>query len=196
MEIGPCPGAFVIRVSYTGECGYEIYMPMEYQRALFDELMDMGAAHGLTLAGGHALMALRLEKGFAGWNLELTSDYFAHETALARFVRYGKEGFIGRAAALAAKEAGPREVFVQFIVDAGDSDAFGGEPVFLNGTLAGYTSSGGRGFCAEASLALGYLYPDMVDTAAVYEIDIVGKRCTARLLTSPPVDPEGLRMRG
>ena len=195
MELGPCPGAFVIRVSYTGECGYEIYMPMEYQRTLFEEILAAGEPHGLTLAGGHALMALRLEKGFAGWNMELTSDYYAHETALARFVRYGKGDFIGREAALAAKEAGPRECFVQFAVDAGEADAYGGEPVFLNGKLAGYTSSGGYGYCAGTSLALGYLYPNALDANAEYEIDIVGKRCKARLLTAPPVDPEGLRMR-
>ncbi|MCB4456134.1 FAD-dependent oxidoreductase [Leisingera sp. McT4-56] len=195
MDLGPCPGAFVIRVSYTGECGYEIYMPMEYQRTLFEEILAAGEPHGLTLAGGHALMALRLEKGFAGWNMELTSDYYPHETALARFVRYGKGDFIGREAALAAKEAGPRECFVQFAVDTGEADAYGGEPVFLNGKLAGYTSSGGYGYCADTSLALGYLYPDTIDPAAEYEIDIAAKRCKARLLTAPPVDPEGLRMR-
>ena len=195
MELGACPGAFVVRVSYTGECGYEIYMPMEYQRSVFEEIMAAGQPHGLTLAGGHALMALRLEKGFAGWNMELTSDYYAHETALARFVRYGKGDFIGRAAALAAKENGPRECYVQFAVDAGESDAYGGEPVFLGDKLAGYTSSGGYGYCAGTSLALGYLYPNAIDAAAEYEIDIAGKRCKARLLTVPPVDPEGLRMR-
>ena len=196
MELGPCPAALVVRVSYTGESGYEIYMPMEYQRALFDEIVEAGEAHGLTLAGGHALMALRLEKGFAGWGLELTSDYYAHETALARFVRYAKEGFIGREAAIAAKEKGPRESFVQFEVDARDADAYGGEPVYLEGKLAGYTSSGGFGYCADKSLALGYLFPEAIDPDAVYQIDIVGRLCNARLLTQPPVDPEGLRMRG
>lgn len=195
IEVGPCPGAFVIRVSYTGECGYEIYMPMEYQRSVYEEIIEVGTPHGLTHAGGHALMALRLEKGFAGWGIELTSDYFPNETALSRFVRYSKEGFIGREAALAAKEAGPRESFVQFRVEATESDAYGGEPVYKDGKLVGYTSSGGYGFCADASLALGYLFPEDIDPDAVYQIDIVGKLCDARLLTEPPVDPEGLRMR-
>ncbi|WP_136660673.1 FAD-dependent oxidoreductase [Nitratireductor sp. XY-223] len=195
MEIGPCPGAYVIRVSYTGECGYEIYMPMEYQRSVYDEIMDAGRPHGLTLAGGHALMALRLEKGFAAWGMELTSDYYPHETALARFVRYSKEEFIGRQAALDAREAGPRESFVQFAVDAGASDAYGGEPVYRDGKLVGYTSSGGYGFCAGKSLALGYIFPQEVDANAVYQVELVGEMRDARLLTAPPIDPEGLRMR-
>ena len=195
MEIGSCPGAFVVRVSYTGECGYEIYMPMEYQRAVFEEIMAAGTPQGLVLAGGHALMSLRLEKGFAGWGMELTADYYPHETALSPFIRYSKEGFIGREAALAAKEAGPRERFVQFAVEAADSDAHGGEPVYRDGKLVGYTSSGGYGFCAESSLALGYLDPSDINPDAIYQIDIVGKLCNAHLLSAPPVDPEGLRMR-
>lgn len=195
MEIGPCPEALVIRVSYTGECGYEIYMPMEYQRAVFETIMEVGSPHGLTLAGGHALMSLRLEKGFAGWGMELTSDYFPHETALSRFVRFSKENFIGREAALAAKNAGPRESYVQFVVDAKGADAYGGEPVYKDDALVGYTSSGGYGFCADTSLALGYLYPDAIDQDAVYQIDIAGQLCTARLLKAPLVDPDGSRMR-
>ncbi|AZV80939.1 FAD-dependent oxidoreductase (plasmid) [Parasedimentitalea marina] len=195
MALGSCPDALVVRVSYTGECGYEIYMPLEHQAALYDKIIEAGEPHGLTLAGGHALMALRLEKGFAGWGMELTSDYYPNETALARFVRYGKGDFIGRKAALAAKEAGPRESFVQFAVDTKEADPYGGEPVFKDGELVGYTSSGGFGYCAGTSLALGYLQPESIDPDAVYQVDIVGKKCNARLLSAPPVDPEGLRMR-
>lgn len=194
-EVGPCPAGFVVRVSYTGESGYEIYMPMEYQRAVFDEITEIGAAHGLTLAGGHALMSLRLEKGFAAWGLELSSDYFPHETALARFVRYSKPEFIGRDAALAAKQAGPRECFVQFAVDASTSDAYGGEPIYKGDHLVGYVSSGGYGFCAGKSLALGYLDPHEVDADAVYQIDLVGDRRNARLLQASPIDPDGFVMK-
>ncbi|MCU9840546.1 FAD-dependent oxidoreductase [Ruegeria sp. WL0004] len=195
MELGLCPDAYVVRVSYTGECGYEIYMPMEFQRTVFELIMKAGKPHGLTLVGGHALMSLRLEKGFAAWNLELTSDYFANETALARFVRYSKDGFIGREAAISAKEAGPRESYVQFSVEDGDGDALGGEPVFLGDNLVGYTSSGGYGYAVNSSLALGFLKPEHMDPSAEYVIRIVGKDRKARLLTNPPFDPEGSRMR-
>ncbi|WP_298855811.1 FAD-dependent oxidoreductase [uncultured Ruegeria sp.] len=195
MELGFCPDAYVARVSYTGECGYEIYMPMEYQRSVYELIRKAGKNHGLTLVGGHALMSLRLEKGFAAWSLELTSDYFSHETALARFVRYSKEGFIGREAAIAAKDAGPRECYVQFAVEDGDSDALGGEPVFLGDTIVGYTSSGGYGYSVNASLALGFLKPEHIDPKAEYTIRIIGKDRKARLQSTPPFDPEGMRMR-
>ncbi|MCZ4283055.1 FAD-dependent oxidoreductase [Kiloniella laminariae] len=195
MELGSCPEAFVVRVSYTGEAGYEIYMPMEYQRGVFDEIINAGEPHGLQLVGGHALMSLRLEKGFAGWGLELTSDYYPHETALARFVLYSKEDFIGREAALAAKAGGPREVFVQFEIEVDDADAYGGEPIYLNDEQVGYTSSGGFGYCSNTSLALAYLSAESVDVNAAYYIDIIGDKRKARLLTQAPVDPEGHRMR-
>lgn len=195
VELAASPTNYIVRVSYTGEQGYEIYMPMEYQRGAFDQLMEIGKKHGLRLVGGHALMSLRLEKGFAGWGLELTSDYFPHETALSRFVRYSKNDFIGKTAAIAAKEAGPREIPILIEIDAKDTDAYGGEPIFLNGETVGYTSSGGYGYCCEKSLALGYIYPQHHNPDATYQVDIVGEKLNARILKDVPIDPSGERMR-
>lgn len=195
LEVGPCPEAIAVRVSFTGELGYELYMPAEYQRGLFNALLDQGRDLGLRLAGTRALMSLRLEKAFGSWGLEFSPDYTPWSTPLSRFVRLDKDDFIGREAAAEAKATDSRERFACFTVEADDADATGGEAVFLDDRYAGYVTSGGFGYAAGMSLALGYLKPGMFDGDGRYDIEVVGRRRPARLALEPPVDPKGERMR-
>jgi len=195
MEVAGCPEAVVVRVSFTGELGYEIWMPMGYQRAMLERMLEAGGPMGLRLAGVRALMSLRLEKSFASWGLELGPDYTPWDTSVARFVRLDKGDFIGRVAARQAKEAGGHSHFVTLIVDADKADATGGEAIYRDGDFAGYATSGGFGYNVGKSLALGYLKPGMFDADAAYEIEIIGERRPARLATAPLVDPDGTRMR-
>ncbi|MBM3600157.1 MAG: FAD-dependent oxidoreductase [Alphaproteobacteria bacterium] len=195
IEIGSCPEAQAIRVSFTGELGYEIYFPIAYQAALFDAITSAGRDLGLRLFGTRALMSLRLEKSFPSWALDLTSDYTPWETTLGRFVRLDKGEFIGRAAAAKTKQAGVRERFATFVIDAAGADATGGEAVFCDGELAGYTTSGGYGFNVGESLALGYVRPQFYRPTGSYEVEIVGELRPARLSETARVDPAGERMR-
>ncbi len=195
MEVAGCPEAVVVRVSFTGELGYEIWMPMGYQRVMLERMLEAGKPMGLRLAGVRALMSLRLEKSFSSWGLELGPDYTPWDTSVARFVRLDKGDFIGRVAARKAKEAGGHNQFVTFIVDAEDADATGGEAIYRDGVYAGYATSGGYGYTVGESLALGYLKPGMAEPDAAYEIEIIGERRPARLAAGPRVDPDGTRMR-
>jgi len=196
IELGGAPRTIAVRVSYTGELGYELYCPAGYQRGLFDLLRDEGTDLNLRLAGSRALMSLRLEKSFPGWGLELGSDYSAFEPGLGRFVKLDKDDFIGKAASLALVEKGPAEHIATFVVDAGDADAFGGEAVYRNGELAGYITSGGYGHCAGESLAMGYVRAELYEPGAEYELDILGEQRPAILTPTARIDPDGLRMRG
>ncbi|MGE4247565.1 MAG: FAD-dependent oxidoreductase [Parvibaculaceae bacterium] len=195
MELGPCPAATVVRVSFTGELGYEIYMAPEVQHPLYEAILREGSDLGLRLAGGRALMGLRLEKGFGSWGLEFSPDYSPWATPLSRFVRLSKPDFVGRAAA-EAERAGEHPRMILLDVLAEDADATGGEAIYSNGRYAGYTTSGGYGHTCGLSLALGYLNRDFADASGAFEVEIVGKRQPARLLDEPPVDPDGARMRG
>jgi len=195
MEVGPTPEAIVVRVSFTGELGYEIYVAPEYQFALFEALLAAGGDLGLRLAGGRALMSLRLEKGFGSWGLEFTADYSPWATPLARFVRLSKPEFIGKEAAGASRPQ-PHERLCLLAVEADGADATGGEAIYRDGRYAGYTTSGGYGYTCGLSLALGYLKPGQAEPGGDFEVEIVGRRRPARLLDRPPVDPDGARMRG
>ena len=195
LELEGATQAVVVRVSFTGELGYEIYSPAQFQCTLWDALVRAGAGLGLAPAGTRALMSLRLEKSFPSWGMELSPDYSPVEPGMDRFVNWKNEGFIGRQAALAACDAGPVERFSTFVVDAGDADCAGGEPVFREGDYVGYVTSGGYGYRVEESLALGYVTPTAFDDGAVVEIEINGERRAARISAHPLYDADGLLMR-
>ncbi|MCC2663975.1 MAG: glycine cleavage system protein, partial [Geminicoccaceae bacterium] len=138
IDVGTVP-AWVARVSFTGELGFEIYVDAAYQLALYDELVRAGAEHGLVHFGGRALNALRLEKSFGAWLREYTPDVTPAEAGLARFVDLDKGDFIGRAAVLRQQDEAPRHELVTLVVDAADADAYGDEPVLSDGRVVGFT---------------------------------------------------------
>src|SRR6266404_3060181 len=195
MTVGPCPNAIVVRVSFTGELGYEIYTPAEYQRTLYDELVSHGKAVGLRLAGSRALLSLRVEKGFPSWGVDLSPDYSPFEPGLGRFVRLDKPDFVGKASAQRLAEAAPKERLATFVVEANGVDCFGGEALYRDGELAGYVTSGTYGHHVKESLALGYVRPQYYEHDAAFEVELLGKRCPARLSQRARFDPEGTRMR-
>ena len=186
---------FVARVSFTGELGYELYMPWDDQPAVYDAIRAAGQEFDLRLIGSHALMSLRLEKGFPSWGLELASDYFPDESGMSRFIAADKGDFIGRKALSAHLDDGAREHIALFAIDVDDADAYSGEPVFCNGKRAGYVTSGGYGYRVEQSLALGYLLPDFIDSDEPFEVEILGEMRTAKRLSGPAYDPTAERMR-
>ncbi len=196
MEIGNVPEAIVVRVSFTGELGYEIYCPSEYQRSLFDALSTAGQNHGLRLAGSRALMSLRLEKGFPSWGSDLSPDYTVFEAGMDRFMRLDKDGFIGQDAAREDHQAGPSVQRITLVIDADTADTFGGEAVYVGDDYAGYVSSGGYGHWVRESLALAYLNPDMIKEGGACSVEILGELRPAIMTLEPRFDPSGSRMRG
>ncbi len=183
--------AIALRVSFTGELGYELYFPSADARAVYGSVRAAGEEFGLRPIGSHALMSLRLEKSYPSWGFDISSDYYPSECGLERFVSMDKDGFIGREALTELN--GPRERIATFEIDAGSADAYTGEPIYCNGALAGYVSSGGYGYRIDKSLALGYVTAPFHDAGNAFEIEIVGERRTARLLDAAPYDPAGDR---
>jgi dimethylglycine dehydrogenase len=194
MDVGMIP-AWVGRLSFTGELGYEIWVTSEYQRVLFDRLTNAGREFDLRLFGARALNSLRLEKSFGTWAREYRPIYGAHEAGLTRFVDFRKGEFIGRAASLAEREGARTRRLVAFAVAAGDADASGDEPIWHGGKVVGWVTSGGYGHIAESSLALGYVPEGLARQDAGFEIEIIGERRPARRLAAPAIDPSGARMR-
>ncbi len=196
MDVGNVP-AMVNRVSYTGELGYEIWVAPEYERTLYDALLDAGQDHPLVHFGMRALLCLRLEKNFPTWYRELRPIYGPFEAALDRFVDLDKPDFIGREAALEERRTGGTLRRVSFVVDALDADVLGDEPIWHRGKVVGWVTSGGYGHCVDRSLAQGYVPVALAaDTAPrAFEIEILGDRRTATIAPQPLFDPQGERMR-
>ena len=193
MEVGPVRDAVVLRISFTGELGYEIFLPPAYQRPLLAAIEAAGEDLGLRLVGSRALGSLRIEKGFPSWGAELSPDYSPFDAGLGRFVKLDKPDFTGRDAALILRQQEPRTGLAMLAVEATDADAWGGEPILRDGEYVGYVSSAAFGHCAGKSLALGYLKAG-AGTEGL-NVEIIGTPRPVRVLSEPAVDPKGERMR-
>jgi dimethylglycine dehydrogenase len=194
MDVGMVP-AFVGRVSFTGDLGYEIWITTDYQRALYDLLTDAGRPYGLRPFGGRALNAMRLEKSFGSWAREFRPIYGPYEAGLGRFVDLAKGEFIGRAAAAAEKQQGGQRKLITLAVEAADADAIGDEPIWHGDKVVGWVTSGGYGHSVGQSIALGYVDAAHAAATSGFGVEIIGERRPASRLDAAPFDPTGARMR-
>jgi len=196
MDIGNVP-AMINRVTYTGDLGYEIWVAPEYQRRLYQAIMEAGRDLGIVNFGMRALLSLRLEKNFPTWFRELRPIYGVFEGGLDRFVDLTKNDFIGRDVAMKEKQGADKLRRVSMIVEATDADVLGDEPIWHDGKVIGWVTSGGYAHYVDKSLAQGYVPKEVAgDTRkGVFEVEILGERRPATIITEPLFDPEGARMR-
>ncbi|WP_421780255.1 GcvT family protein [Kiloniella litopenaei] len=195
-DIGTCR-ALVQRVSYTGDLGYEIYVPIEQQVALYNTLFDAGQDLGLKPFGMRAMMSLRLEKSFGSWGREFRPDYMPVETGMDRFTAYNKKAdFIGKAAAVKEKEEGTSRKLCTFVVEAIDADVWGDEPIWHDGNVVGFVTSGGYAHYSQKSVAYGFLPADIANDGLEVEIEVLGVMLKARMFTETLFDPKAERMIG
>ena len=194
VDVGMVP-AFVGRVSFTGDLGYEIWVTTDYQRTLFDLLTHAGRELGLRHFGGRALNAMRLEKSFGTWAREYRPIYGPYEAGLGRFIDLHKGPFIGRDAAAAEQAGGGERRLITLDVSARDADAIGDEPIWHDGRVVGWITSGGYGHSVQKSLALGYVNRDVAHQTDGFEVELIGERRPAVRLSAPAFDPDGTRMR-
>lgn len=196
-NIGMAP-VWLSRMTYTGDLGYEMWMAPEYQRYLFDLIWDAGKEFDMRLFGFRALITMRLEKSFGTWFREYRPIYTPLEAAMDRSLKFDHD-FIGRAAVeKEIADGGPKRKLVVFKVDVdpeAPADVIGDEPVWHDGQVVGWITSGGYAHYSQASLAMGYIPTELVDKKSGFEIEIIGKRRPATILHEPILDPSGSRMR-
>ncbi|NNF72497.1 MAG: GcvT family protein [Rhodobacteraceae bacterium] len=184
-----------IRVSFTGDLGWELHCPAEHQVALYQALLDAGREVGAGPVGSRALMSLRLEKGYGSWGREYSPEYWPQESGLARLIELDKN-FLNKDRYLEVADNPPRELLSILSIEAETADASGGEPIFLpDGTPAGQVTSGAYGYHVGQSLALGYLKAGLAGPGDTVEVAILGQPHRATVLSEPPFDPDGTRLR-
>ncbi len=185
--------AFLIRVSFTGELGWEVHVEGDAMVPVYDAIIAAGAKP----FGMYALNSLRIEKGYRAWKGDLSTDYTLLEGGLERFVRFDKpHEFTGKAALLAEKQRGRAKGFVTLIVEAGDADAPYMSTIWHDGKVVGETTSGAWGYRVNASIALGMVRADLAVPGTELEVEIYGERCRAVVQEDQPLwDPENARLR-
>ena len=153
------------------------------------------ASLGLVHFGGRALSSLRLEKAYGSFNKDFRPDHTPAEAGLDRFVDFDKADFVGRAAVLAERAAGPKRRFVVMEVENADAEVIGYESIIKDGKAVGYVTSGAFGHCIGKSIAAGYVPTALAHEGERFEIDILGEVRTAIVRLEPMFDPQGLRLR-
>ena len=184
-----------LRVNFVGELGWELHHPINQQVRLFDSIVEAGDEFGLRHFGMYAMESMRLEKSYRMWGSDLTREYSILEAGLSRFVRLKKDEFIGKEALLLQKETGVPQEFVTLEIEVTDADALGSEPIFRNGEMVGRATSGCYGHSVGKSLALAYVKSGSGDLGTELEIEILGERCSTRVIPESPCDPENLKLR-
>lgn len=187
-----------VRITYVGELGWELHVPIEQLALVFDALMEAGNDLGAANAGHYAINSLRLEKGYRAWGAELSPDDTPLEAGLAFAIDWNKE-FIGRDALLKQKQAGLKRQLVTFVLQDPEPVLWGSELIYRDGRPVGYTTSGSYGHTLGGGVAMGYVNnPDGVNTSFIksgsYEINVNGARIPATAHLRAPYDPERKRI--
>ncbi|NEH37647.1 FAD-dependent oxidoreductase (plasmid) [Rhizobium ruizarguesonis] len=199
---------WAIRRSFLGELGYELLVSSEFTAHLYDEIMRVGAAHGLRHAGMFALGACRLEKAFRHLGHDIGEEDTPYETGLGFAVKLSKANFVGRETLARQKAtygtATPHRT-VSMMVEGASAETgpylIHNEPVFKNDALVGHVTSGGWGWRVNAMVGLASLHneggvtKDWLEEAG-FHVQIAGRLYPIRVQLGAFYDPAGAIMRG
>jgi 4-methylaminobutanoate oxidase (formaldehyde-forming) len=173
------------RVTYVGELGWELHVPMEYAAHLYETLHGAGV---IVDAGYKAVDSLRLEKRYLYWGADMTPDYNPFEAGLGFAVALKKGDFIGRDALLRIKDEGVRRKLCCFLLD-GDLALHGSEAILHGGKVVGVTTSTGFGHTVGKWIAYGYVPADLASVQG-FEIEAFCERRPASRIDGAPYDPD------
>ncbi len=183
-----------LRLGFTGDLGWELHMPMEASRPVYEAIHAAGAELGIVDFGLLATESMRLEKNYRAWKSDLHTEFTVLEARLDRFVNMDKE-FQGRDAIAAQRDAGHRRVFVAMEVDNHTASAHTGDPIYAGDELVGVVTSGAYGHHMGINIAMGYVEPAWSEPGAELSLEVIGQRCSATVRSEPMFDPEHLRPR-
>jgi 4-methylaminobutanoate oxidase (formaldehyde-forming) len=185
--------AAALRVSYTGELGWELLVPTEFVGDVYDKVVAAGAAHGLRHAGAFAFDALRLERGFRSWghDVGVLDDPYSAGLGFAVHLRR-KDDFVG-AQALATLARAPRErSLVSVLLSDPEPMLWHGEHVFYGDRRIGHVTSGAYGHTLGAAVGLAWIDGDVPIEGTV---EVRGERVPATIKRTAFYDALGERLR-
>jgi glycine cleavage system aminomethyltransferase T/glycine/D-amino acid oxidase-like deaminating enzyme len=200
------------RISYVGELGWEIYVPIEQGLRVWDAIWDAGRTHGLVAAGiGTYAVTARLEKGYRAHGAELELDFDLVQAGMARPTVKDAD-FIGKAAYLEQRSRSPAAVLCTLTVDDPTSSSgvkrymLGREPIL---TVDGrplvdakgrrsYVTSAGSGPSVGKHLLMSYLPPEQAVQGTRLAVEYFGERYPVTVAVAgatPLFDPDNARIR-
>jgi sarcosine dehydrogenase len=199
LRVAGAPG-MALRVTYVGELGWELHLPVEFAATVYDALMEAGQPYGIANAGYRAIDSLRLEKGYRAWGADIGPDHSPLMAGLGWAVKLkGGTPFLGREALLEQRSRPLTRLLAGFAASP-EVVLLGRETIYRDGQRVGWLASGGYGYTVGRSLGYGYVRnPAGVDRDHVlggtYELEVAGKRVAARAFLDPTYDAKGAKVR-
>jgi sarcosine dehydrogenase len=201
MTLAGAP-VLALRVTYVGELGFELHIPVEFALSVYDALMAAGREHGITNAGYRAIESLRLEKGYRAWGADIGPDHSALVAGLAWATKLkSNTPFRGRAA-LEAQAAKPLPRLLAGFTTDRSIVLLGRETIYRDGRRVGWLTSGGYGYTVGRSIGYGYVRDSEsgVDRNTVlrgrYELEVATVRIPVEVFLEPLYDPTMARLKG
>lgn len=199
IGIAGCP-VLALRVTYVGELGWELHLPVEYATAVYAALHEAGAKFGIRNAGYRTIETMRLEKGYRAWAVDIGPDHTPDEAGLGWAVKLKKNiPFKGRDAVAAQRANGVKKMMATFTC-APDVILSGRETIYRDGQRVGSLTSGGFGHSIGKSIGMGYVRnPEGVTAdyvlSGTYELEVATLRIPAEVTLSPLFDPKMERVK-
>jgi sarcosine dehydrogenase len=191
-----------LRVTYCGELGWELHVPIAALGTVFDALMAAGGRFSIAPVGYRALESLRLEKGYRAWGADITPNDSPFEAGLGWAVKLTSNiPFLGREAAARIAAAPLKKRLAGFTTEDEAVVLLGRETILRDGAFAGYLTSAGYGYTVGRPIGYGYVrraegVTDDWLASGRYELVVANDRVPAAIHLKPLVDPDGIRVRG
>ncbi len=193
-----------LRVTYVGELGWELHIPVETMVAVYEALWAAGQAHGIANAGYRAIESLRLEKFYRAWSSDITPDHSPLEAGMGWAVKLKKDmAFLAARGAWIAARSQKKlpKLLACFTVDDQSVVLLGRETIFRNGKQVGWLASGGYGYTLGINIGIGYVRDRENGVSAedvlsgTYELEIACQRYPAKVSLQPLYDPKMERVK-
>lgn len=209
----------VSRSGYTGELGYELYIPAEEAAVMWDYLLANKQEYGLMPYGVAAMQSLRIEKAYPLYGPDIDETRTPFELGLSEWIRFDKREFVGREALLQLQDIGVQERWVGMEL-AAEAPAATGDPIFSvanidtlreeilagseageefdleqPGVQVGEVTSSARGHSVGKVLALGFVQASHAWPGNQLLVEVNGRPAVAKVVPIPFFDPENARPR-
>ena len=201
IGIAGCP-VNALRITYVGELGWELHLPVEYGLTVYAALMEAGKSHGLVNAGYRCIETCRLEKGYRAWGSDIGPDHTPLEAGLSWAVKASKNDvpFRGRDAVLSQYGSGVSKKLAGFKVEQSEAVLLGRETIYRNGERVGWLSNGGYGHHLGCFIGYGYIRKsDGIDDdyirSGTYQLDVATERVDCKVFLEPLYDPYSKRVK-
>jgi len=195
IEIG-MSNVYAMRISYVGELGWELHMPMDEALAVRDDLWEAGREFNLVSCGVGAMRSMRVEKGYRVWGGDIYTEHNPYEAGMDWMVRLDKKGdFVGREALTALKEQPLSRKLVTLAFDDPNCVVTGNEPIFVDGVRVGQITTGAHGYNVGKYLAFGYVQIDAAVVGTAVTVEYLTETYTAQITKDVMFDPQNERMK-